>query len=1494
MTDTPADTVTLNSQYERDDQWRQLRHETKPPIPHGHHTTDETILRAEAEFNALSSQLTIQTEGGQQDIPNSSSSTLGKNTRDLEKAERGDRFDLREYLTSSNDKNQNAGIKHKNVGVVWEGLEVEVVGGDDNKFYMPTLATSVLFFFIGPFYTLYMFITGLLGLKKPPKTKRILQKGSGVLKPGEMCLVLGCPGAGCTTFLRTIANRREGYEKVNGEVLYAGISAEDMQKYYKGEVVYNQEDDLHIPTLTVAQTLRFALSTKTPGPNGRIPGVSREDFDKEIQDTFLRMLNISHTKNTLVGDEFVRGVSGGEKKRVSIAEMMATRARVQCWDNSTRGLDASTALDFVRCLRVMTDVLGQTTFVTLYQASESIYDLFDKVLVLDKGHQVFYGPPAKARAYFEELGYKSLPRQTTPDYLTGCTDNNERQFAPGRSQSNVPSTPSSLEQSFRQSSFGQQNDEDVNQYKRYMTIEKGDQEAFRAAVAADKKRGVSQSSPYTLGYSGQVWSLTKRQFQTRWQDRFQIYTSFTIAMTLAFVLGGAFYDQKPTSSGAFTRGSVIFAALLTTCLDAFGEMPGQMIGRPILRKQTEYSFYRPSAIALANLFADLPFSAARVLLFDIIVYFLAGLHRSAGAFFTFHLINYTAYLVLQAFFRMFGLICFSFDSAMRLAVFFIPNFVAYSGYMIPVDSMKRFLYWIYYVDPVSYAWQAAMENEFMRVTLLCDGNSIVPRNIPGFLTKYPDQLGVNQVCTLFGSSGGSAIISGTDYIKAGYGLDPKDLWRINFVVLIAFFLAFQIAQLLALEYYPQYGADMSMNVFAREDDELRRLNAAQAEKKARRSDGREKERRRMSDAVSLKSRSTSAMKKRGRTFTWEGLNYHVPSSDGDNGQKRLLHDIYGFVKPGTLTALMGASGAGKTTCLDVLAQRKNIGVVTGDVLVDGRPLPEDFARGTAYAEQMDVHEGTATVREAMRFSAYLRQPADVSKADKDAYVEEMIELLELQDLSEALVFSLNIEARKRLTIGVELASKPELLLFLDEPTSGLDAQSAWNLIRFLRKLADQGQAILCTIHQPSSLLFESFDRLLLLERGGETVYFGDIGEDSRVLRDYFARQGAHCPENVNPAEYMLEAIGAGVNPRVGDKDWKDVWLESEEYRKVRADIDAVKATGLAKPEADKGSTSTYATSFFYQLRLVSARNALALWRSPEYIFTRLFVCTCISLFVSLSFLQVGNSARDLQFRVFAIFWVIVLPAMVMSQIEPMFIYNRRTFIRESSSRIYSPYVFAIGQVLGEIPYSLLCGILYWVLMVYPIGFGDGSAGLNGTGFQLLMIMFMILFGVTLGQMVGALSPSVQIAVLFNPLIGMVLSTFCGVTIPYPALLGFWRSWLYELNPYTRTLAAMVSTELHGLVIRCKPDEFATFNPPDGQTCGEWAQDFVNVVGGYIENISDTAACRYCQYSVGDEFYTPLNIDYGNRWRDAFILFSFFVFNLIVTIIASRFLRYAWR
>jgi ABC-type multidrug transport system ATPase subunit len=173
-----------------------------------------------------------------------------------------------------------------------------------------------------------------------------------------------------------------------------------------------------------------------------------------------------------------------------------------------------------------------------------------------------------------------------------------------------------------------------------------------------------------------------------------------------------------------------------------------------------------------------------------------------------------------------------------------------------------------------------------------------------------------------------------------------------------------------------------------------------------------------------------------------------------------------------MIALVGASGAGKTTLLNTLSQRQKMGVVSGQMLVDGKELGKDFQRGTGFCEQMDLHDGTATIREALEFSALLRQDRHVPRSEKLEYVDKIIQLLELNDMQDALVSSLGVEQKKRLTIGVELAAKPSLLLFLDEPTSGLDSNSAYSIVRFLKKLASAGQAIVCTIHQPSSVLIQ--------------------------------------------------------------------------------------------------------------------------------------------------------------------------------------------------------------------------------------------------------------------------------------------------------------------------------------------------------------------------------------------------------------------------------------
>ena len=202
-----------------------------------------------------------------------------------------------------------------------------------------------------------------------------------------------------------------------------------------------------------------------------------------------------------------------------------------------------------------------------------------------------------------------------------------------------------------------------------------------------------------------------------------------------------------------------------------------------------------------------------------------------------------------------------------------------------------------------------------------------------------------------------------------------------------------------------------------------------------------------------------------------------------------------------------------------------------------------------------------------------------------------------------------MEQRKRLTIGVELVARPALLLFLDEPTSGLDSQTSWNILQLLRKLAAHGQAILCTIHQPSAILFEQFDRLLFLAKGGRTVYYGRVGKESHILIDYFERNGApRYRDGENPAEWMLEAIGAAPGTRT-EVDWHQQWLDSPERVAVREELDRLSQVSGGQQEGDDSSAhSEFAASFGTQLMVTLKRSWWQLWRSPSYIYSKVILC----------------------------------------------------------------------------------------------------------------------------------------------------------------------------------------------------------------------------------------------------------------------------------------------
>jgi len=473
---------------------------------------------------------------------------------------------------------------------------------------------------------------------------------------------------------------------------------------------------------------------------------------------------------------------------------------------------------------------------------------------------------------------------------------------------------------------------------------------------------------------------------------------------------------------------------------------------------------------------------------------------------------------------------------------------------------------------------------------------------------------------------------------------------------------------------------------------------------------------------------------------------------------------------------------------------------------------------------------------------------------------------------------------------VELAARPELLLFLDEPTSGLDGQSAYNIVRFLRKLAGAGQAILCTIHQPNALLFENFDRLLLLKKGGRCVYFGDIGKDSNVICSYFARNGAVCPPDANPAEFMLEAIGSGnAAPMGGSKDWADRWLESPEHEENKRQIIRFKEESLREnPQDDHGPKElSYATPFFFQLKMVINRTNLSFFRNANYEVTRVFNHVAVALFTGMTYLNLAASVIGLQYRVFSIFSLVVLMPLIMAQVEPVFIFARQIYLREASAKMYSPVAFGISQTIAEMPYSIACSVVFFLIWYFPTLQSDSDRA----GYALLMVLAMELFAVTGGQAVAAVSPSMFVAAKTNPPLVMIFCLFCGVTVPKANLPKFWRKWMYDLNPVTRVISGLLANEMHGLEVTCTPQEYNVFQPPSGRTCVQWAGQFIQRSGGYLLDPNATSGCQYCPYRVGDEYLVGLDLKFGNRYRDLGIFVAFICSNIAIIALGSQYLTH---
>ncbi|KAI5271066.1 hypothetical protein E4T47_05600 [Aureobasidium subglaciale] len=1369
----------------------------------------------------------------------------------------------------------------RRLGVVFENITVTGVAAEENTVtdFAQVLENIITF----PYQAVKLFAGN-----RQKNIRNLIQDVSGVVHPGETLLVLGTPGAGCSTTLRAIASDIEPFVGVEGQVNYSTISSAEARKLYKSEIIYNNEEDNHFPKLEVGQTIDYALELRKPTKDES----TKVEFKDNMRSKLLDSFGIPHTVKTIVGNSFVRGVSGGERKRVSLAEVLTTNPAVACFDNPSRGLDSSSALAFCRLLRDMSRQTGMANIVTMYQTAESIYqECFDRVLVLYKGRMIFSGRAGDARQYFIDLGYLCEPRQTTPDFLTSVTSETERTVRQDHIGP-VPSTPDEFSQAFRESRFYHELQDEIVAYRSEHASNPSYVNDFKAEVQRVRSSGVSKTAAEPHSLPQQIVTGIKRHYQLTWGDRKTLYTLLMLNAINAVITGSAFYMAPKTATGSYERGGAIFFSLIYFFLNALAETPATVLSRSIVVKQRKLGLSHPSAYVLSQTIADLPISLFQALVFSCCYYFMLGLGKTASQFFIFSLIVWVHYGATSALFRMIGALAPNLNLALLMAGAAIPPCLTYSGFAPPWPTLHAWGSWIRRISPSPWALEALMGNEFYDITLSCTDQQMVPSGPEYNNLAY-------QGCTLPGSVKGSSDVPGSTYLSITYDMSREHLWR-NFGIIIAMWAIYTIIAAVGLAFTAREPGGASGHVFKRGAKTDTLLPTGNSSAMTLGEQDLEKQSSRTIHDLTLNPVSSASSATRvgengsehakadaaGASFTFENVNYYVPVA---GAEKQLLQNISAYARPGQLTALMGASGAGKTTLLDTISQRKSEGRVEGTMRLNGQPLDATFGRSCGFAMQQDVHEPFSTVREALQFSAELRQPADVPYAEKMEYCEYIIKLLELDPIADGLIGTpgeggLGVEERKRVTIAVELAAKPPYLLFLDEPTSGLDSQAAYSVVYFLQKIAREGIPIICTIHQPSGVLFEMFDHVLLLAPGGRTIYFGATGENSKKVVKYFDRYGAHMNESENPAEFIISTVSGADNSAA----WHGKWLNSPEKARVEETIRTINEKSTLAGGSPETGSGQFAMPIWPQIKAVTRRHWISVWRDGSYNFSRFFKFLWCELFISFTYFMIKTDIQGLQNNVLNLLIIVQIIPAVAPDLQSMWFSKWAIFEARERNGIYSWKALTTAMLSVEMPYMLVGFTLIYFCMYWTVGYTNESAI---AGYEYLQFITCGIFAMTWNFLLATIFSNMQTCGLASALFWNILMVFSGTLIPHASLNDFYRNWLYWLDPFRWFFGGSTSNLLKPVPVNCSANDLARFDPPAGQTCAAYAAEYLSRSTGYLVNPDATSDCGYCPYSTGSEYAATMDFYYDQRWRDWGI---FLVFALVSNIALIYFITWFTR
>ncbi|KAF2834669.1 ABC transporter CDR4 [Patellaria atrata CBS 101060] len=1291
----------------------------------------------------------------------------------------------------------------------------------------------------------------------------ILRRLDGLVNKGELLLVLGRPGSGSSTLLKVLAGYTHGtHLDSDSKMNYKGIDAKTMHSEFKGECIYIGEEDSHFPELSVSETLSIAARFKFPKFKPEATLETQEAHCQYVRDLVLEEFRLSSCKSSLLGR-----LTDEERRRLTIAEAYMGYSAFQCWDNVSREMDTSTSFRFVKSLRSSAESHGTTSIITLYQMSQNMYQLFDKVTLLYEGRQIFFGGIHNAKEFFERLGFRCPDRMSTPEFLTALTHPEEARYLISPGQDNiVPRTAEDFEHVWLVSQERSALLNDIVRFERAFPLGGLALSRFRDLVhvkTGDRRRSTNRldESPYASSFSRQLRLCIVRSFHRFESDIIRQLLSVAIYVLLSLLMGSLFYDLSGDTSSLYTRNNLLYLCTVFCSCVCFTDINMLLLRRRIVTKHSSLGFYHPAAESAACMISDLPLKLLQSGIFSTIIYHLTHLRRTFSAFLTFWLFIFMGAITMSSLTSL----LFSISKTDTQATFSISIIMLVSmmwiGFPIPKNDMPQWLEWVITINPSAYVYRSLILNEYQDRQFPC--SSFVPRG-----PEYSFVRSSEQTCSVFGSQTNSSEIDANIYIADMFGFETSQLW-IALPILFGMTLLFSIAHLISSENILFKRQVSGVLKFPRSRRPIKR---SMSDEEAR---------------FSARSYMTSPATKKGMVpetprhkhiLHWKDLAYEIPVA-GRN--KKILDEIEGWLKPGTLTALMGAKGVGKTSLMKVLSGRASIGIISGQILIHGRPRDVGFQRKVGYVQRNCLQSHSTTVREALLSSAALRQPASVSTEDRRTYVEEIIRMMDMDEFADAVIGvpsqdHLNVEQCIKTTIAIELAAKPQMCLFLDEPITGVDEETAWSICLLLRNLANHGQTILCSISQPSAFLFSAFDNLLLLGRGGKPLYFGDIGRDCAIMIAYFENHGGRkFNHGENPADWMLD-ITTETSTSRSTIDWAKKWRDSMQREAVHKQLDNLRRnlalTGLLNNQQLLNPPQEFANPIVIQLRSVATRRFREYWRMPGYSWALVCLGLGFATATGITFFQQPNDIRSYNSRQFAILFILI-SAPCSSRIQiPRYLHDLRIFkFHEQSLKTYSWTVHIWSGIIVEVCWNTIIATITFGTWYLAVCF-DSKSHHNGrrAGLTFLLIWGYYIFVASLFLLITIGVNSPRLATRITDILFCIFFLSSGVFVPLPHVSRFWI-FMYRISPLNHVVSAIFSTISFGTPVSCRPNDVVVFNSPPTTTCLEYLAPFIQEFGGSLVGVMGTGRleegnrCSFCPITDSNSILREFGIEPSRRW-----------------------------